>query len=334
MASAGPGDIAAITKLKNTVTGDTLTVQSRHREVEPMKIPEGGMRFAVEPKNRGDEDKIFSALEKINLEDPSVVVTREASTHETIVTCMGQQHMDITVERIKRKFNVELLLKTPKVPYRETIKGKAEAQGRHKKQSGGRGQFGDCWLRVNPRTRGEGFKFNNEIFGGAVPKNYIPAIEKGVVETMEKGFLAGFPMVDIECTVYDGSYHSVDSSDMAFKIAAAKGFKLALAKASPVLLEPIMTAEISVPDDTTGDVIGDLNGRRGRVISMDPDGDMQVIKAEVPLAEMLTYTPSLRSMTSDRGSFDLEFRGYEEVPPHAAEKVIEEYKGDLSDDDS
>lgn len=329
--SAEPGAIIAIAKLKDTHTGDTLVSQSKHRTVQPIVFPVGGMKFAIEPKNRGDEDKILGAIERIGMEDPSLQVHREPSTHETIVTCMSQQHMDITVERIKRKFNVEMVLHTPKVPYRETIKKKAESQGRHKKQSGGRGQFGDCWLRIEPLQRGEGFSFNNEVFGGAIPRNYIPAIEKGVIETMEKGVIAGFPMVDVSATVYDGSYHSVDSSDMAFKIAASKGFKLAVAKADPVLLEPVMTAEIIVPDDATGDVIGDLNGRRGHVLSMDPDGEMQIIRAEVPLSEMLTYTPSLRSMTSDRGSFSLAFRGYEEVPPHAAEKVIAEFK--LSDVD-
>ncbi len=321
-----PGEIAAITKLKDTLTGDTLTSKTRPRIAKPINFPTGGMRFAVEAKKRGEEDKVFSALEKIHLEDPSITVEREPSTRETIVTCMGQQHMDITAQRIKRKFNVELSLKTPKVPYRETIKKRSEAQGKHKKQSGGRGQFGDCWLRISPRERGEEFKFNNEIFGGAIPKNYIPAVEKGVVETMEKGVLAGFPIVDIECSVYDGSYHSVDSSDMAFKIAAAKGFRKAVENAKPVLLEPIMKAEIVVPDDTTGDIIGDLNSRRGKVLNMEPDADMQVITAEVPLAEMLTYTPSLRSMTSDRGFFNLEFKSYEEVPALETKKIIEEYK--------
>ncbi|MCC6933417.1 MAG: elongation factor G [Deltaproteobacteria bacterium] len=322
IAAAGPGSIVSIMKLKDTKTGDTLCAQDAPRQVASITIAAGCMSFAIEPKSRGDEEKISSAIEKIMAEDPSISMHREIATSETLVTCMGQQHIDITVERIKRKFNVEVVLHPPKVPYRETIKGQAEAQGKHKKQSGGRGQYGDCWLRIKPLKTGENFAFHNEIFGGAVPKNYVPAIEKGVMEAMGNGYLAGFPMVKVDCAVYDGSYHEVDSSDMAFKIAASKGFKIAVSKASPILLEPTMAVEVTVPDDVTGDIIGDINVRRGRILGMEPDGAMQVIKAEVPLAEMLTYAADLGAMTSDRGSFTMDMRGYEEVPAQVALKVI------------
>ena len=322
IAAAGPGSIISILKLKDTKTGDTLCAPELPRTITNIAAPVGCMSYAIEPKSRGDEEKIATAIEKIMLEDPAISTHRELATGETIITCMGQQHIDITVERIKRKFNVEIILHPPKVPYRETIKGQAEAQGKHKKQSGGRGQYGDCWLRVKPLKSGDNFQFHNEIFGGAVPKNYVPAIEKGVAEAMENGYLAGFPLVNIDVTVYDGSYHEVDSSDMAFKIAASKGFKIAISKANPILLEPVMSVEIIVPDDVTGDIIGDINSRRGRILGMEPDGSVQTIKAEVPLAEMLSYAADLGAMTSDRGSFTMDMRGYEEVPAPIAQKVI------------
>ena len=322
--SVGAGQIVAIAKLKDTKTGHTLCAESNKRKLTDIEFPESCISFAVDPKSRGDEDKMFGSIQKMSIEDPSITVHRDPVTHEVLVSGMGQEHVDITLEKMKRKFNVEVVAHAPKVPYRETITASAEAQGKHKKQSGGRGQFGDCWLRIKPRGRGEGFQFKSEIFGGAIPKNYIPAVEKGVVEAMAAGFLAGFPMVDIEATVYDGSFHAVDSSDLAFKLAAAKGFRNALEKAHPVLLEPLMKAELVVPDDVTGDVIGDLNSRRGKVISMSAKGHSQIITAEVPMAEMLTYARDLRALTADRGSFHLEFQSYQEVPVHIADKVIEE----------
>ncbi len=320
---AGPGEIVAISKLKDTRTGHTLCEQNHALRLAGLNIPESCMTFAVEPKTRGDEDKIISAIERITVEDPAIHLIRDPGTHETLISGLSQNHIEITLERIKRKYNVEIVLHAPKVPYRETIRRKAEAQGRHKKQTGGRGQFGDCWLRVAPRKRGEGFLFNNEIFGGSIPKNYIPAVEKGIIEAMAEGFLAGYPLVDLECAVYDGSYHAVDSSDLAFKIAASKGFKLAVEKAEPVLLEPIMAVQVTVPEETTGEIIGDLNSRRGRVLNMETNGHNQVITAHVPLAEMLTYAADLRSISADRGVFHMEIRGYEEVPAQIAAKTIQ-----------
>lgn len=326
VSAVGPGEIVAIVKLKDTRTGHTLCSSAKPTQLVGFEFPESAINYAIEPKSKGDEDKIVSAVEKMALEDPGLCFRRDASTSEMLISGAGQNHIEIALQRIQRKFKVEVLLKEPQVPYRETITRTAEAQGKHKKQSGGRGQYGDCWLRIKPRARGEGFAFNNEIFGGSIPRNYIPAVEKGVVETMAGGIIAGYQMVDVECSVYDGSYHSVDSSDMAFKIAAAKGFRAAVEKAGPVLLEPVMVAEISAPEDTTGDVIGDLNSRRGKVLNMEAKGQTQIIRAEVPLAEMLTYAPNLRSMTADRGSFHLEFHSYEQVPAHIADKLIEELK--------
>lgn len=324
--SASTGEIISMVKLKDTKTGHTLCSQGKQVKLKGFDIPESAINYAVAPKSKGDEDKIFSAIEKISIEDPSIRCHRDSSTGEMLISGTGQNHIEITLQKVQRKFKVEMVLSAPKVPYRETITKQAEAQGRHKKQSGGRGQFGDCWLRIRPLKRSEGFVFKNDIFGGSIPKNYIPAVEKGVVETMNEGFLSGFPMVDIECSVYDGSYHAVDSSDMAFKIAAAKGFKLAVEKAGPVLLEPVMKASIVVPEDSTGDIIGDLNSRRGRVLSMDAKGHSTIVHAEVPLAEMLSYDATLRSMTADRGSFHMEFNSYEEVPAHLTEKIIDEVK--------
>lgn len=328
--SAGPGQIIALAKLKETRTGDTLTSPQKPIALQGFHFMEPCMSYAIQPKTRGDEDKIVSAVERMCLEDPCVRITRDSSTHETLISGMEQNHIELTLERMKRKFHVEVFLHAPKVPYRETIRRSAEAQGKHKKQSGGRGQYGDCWLRIKPLPRGAEFLFKNEIFGGAIPKNYIPAIEKGVVEAMSHGILAGFPMVDIECTVYDGSYHDVDSSDLAFKIAASKGFKAAADKADAVLLEPIMRVEIVIPDDATGDVIGNLNARRGKVLSMEPRGHSQVIQAEVPLVEMLTYSADLRAITADRGSFHMDFHVYEEVPAHVMQKVIAEQQRPLA----
>jgi len=251
---------------------------------------------------------------------------RDEETRDFILSGMGQQHIEIIVEKLKRKYGAEVVLKAPKVPYKETIRGSASAQGRLKKQTGGRGQFGDTWIKIEPMAAGSGFEFVDQIVGGAIPRNYIPAVEKGVREAMAGGYLAGYQMVDVKVTLYDGSYHDVDSSDMAFKIAASMGFKNAVEKAKPVLLEPIMSMEVSVPDDCMGDVIGDLNSRRGKVLGMDTKGHTQVIKSRVPMSEVLKYAPDLRSITSGRGEFHMEFSHYEELPAHLAEKVIKEAK--------
>lgn len=318
------GEIVAIAKLKETHTGDTLCLDTHPVQLVGFSIPEGAVSYAAEPRSRADEDKLFAAVARLTAEDPAIHVHRDPATNETLISGLGQDHVEITLERVKRKFNVDMILHAPKVPYRETITRRAEGQGKHKKQSGGRGQYGDCWLRLSPLPRGEGFVFENEVFGGAIPKNYIPAVQKGVEEAMEHGPLGGFPMVDIRCVVYDGSYHAVDSSDMAFKIAASKGFKSVVEKAGAVLLEPIMLADIVVPDDTTGAVMGDLNSRRAKVLQIDAEGHSQLIRAEAPLAEMLTYAQTLRALTADRGSFHLELRGYDEVPAHVAQRVLSE----------
>ncbi len=249
---------------------------------------------------------------------------RDPQTREIILSGTGQMHIEVTVEKLKRKFNVEVELQAPKVPYKEAIKGRAEAQGKYKKQSGGRGQYGDCWLRVEPLARGKGFEFEDKIVGGAIPRNFIPSVEKGVRNTLAEGFLAGYPMIDVKVTVYDGSYHDVDSSDMAFQIAASMGLKAALEKARPIILEPIVALEVSCPDECMGDVIGDLNSRRGKVLGMETKGNGQVIKAMVPMSEVLKYAPDLRSITSGRGSFEQHFSHYEEAPPAVAEKIVKE----------
>jgi elongation factor G len=282
--------------------------------------------FALEPKSKADEDKLPQGLHRMKEEDPTIELHRDEETRDFILSGMGQQHIEIIVEKLKRKYSAEVVLKAPKVPYKETIRGSASAQGRQKKQTGGHGQFGDTWIKVEPLPHGAGFEFVDKIVGGAIPRNYIPAVEKGIREAMASGHLAGYPMVDVRATLYDGSYHDVDSSDMAFKIAASMGFKNAVEKAKPVLLEPIMNMAVSVPDDCMGDVIGDLNSRRGKVLGMDTKGHTQVIKSKVPMAEVLKYAPDLRSITSGRGEFHMEFSHYEELPAHLAEKVIKEAK--------
>jgi elongation factor G len=282
--------------------------------------------FALEAKSQGDEDKIWSSLTRLLEEDQGLKVERNSETKEILLSGSGQVHIESTVEKIKRKFNVEVLLKTPKVPYRETIKKKVRVQGKHKKQTGGHGQFGDCWVQLEPLPRGKGFEFVDAIVGGAIPKTYIPAVEKGIVEASQKGVLAGFPCVDFKATLDDGSFHAVDSSEMAFKIAGSLAYRKAAEEAKPVLLEPIMKMQITTPDEFMGDIMGDLNGRRGRVLGMDSAGKYQVINAEVPMSEILTYAPDLRSMTGGRGIFSVEFERYDEVPAQMAEKVIEEIK--------
>jgi elongation factor G len=318
------GEIVAVAKLKDTATGDTLA-----DEKAPILYPRftqapPAISFAVEPKSKGDEEKATQALARMMEEDPSLEMHRDPQTRELILSGVGQLHIEVVIERLKRKYGAEVELKAPKVPYKETIKGRAEAQGKLKKQTGGRGQYGDAWLKVEPLPRGTGFEFKDEIVGGVIPRQYIPAVEKGIREALHEGILAGYPIVDVRATLYDGSYHDVDSSEMAFKIAASMGFKTALSKAKPVLLEPIMSMEVAVPDDAMGDVIGDLNSRRGKVLGVDSKPGGQVIRAHVPMSEVLKYSPDLRSMTSGRGSFTIAFSHFEEMPAHLAERVIKE----------
>jgi elongation factor G len=321
---AVPGSIAAVAKLKETKTGDTLCDEKskiKFKCAEPLPTL---ISFALESKSKGDEDKIYISLTKIQEEDPSLKLERNSETKEILLSGLGQVHIEATIEKLKRKFNVEVHLRTPKIPYRETIKKKVRVQGKHKKQSGGHGQYGDCWIQMEPLPRGKGFEFVDAIVGGSIPRNYIPAVEKGILETCPKGVLAGFPCVDFRVTLDDGSFHAVDSSEMAFKIAGALAFKKAALEAKPVLLEPIMKVAITAPDDFMGDIMGDLNSRRGRVLGMDSAGKYQVIKAEVPMSEFLTYAPDLRSMTGGRGIFTMEFSHYDEVPIQLAEKIVEE----------
>ena len=321
-----PGDIAAVAKLKETSTGDTICNEKTPIIFEKVIPPPPIMSFAVAPKSRGDEDKIVSSINRIIEEDPTLTFRREEQTKEMILSGMGQVHIEVSVEKMKRKFGVELTLKTPKVPYKETIKGKTNVQGKYKKQSGGRGQFGDCWLDIEPLPRGGGFEFVDRIVGGVIPQQYRPAVDKGIVEAMSEGVLAGYPVVDVKVSLVDGSYHTVDSSEMAFKIAGSLGFKKGVLACHPVLLEPIVNIDIEIPDEYMGDVIGDLNGRRGKVLGMESKGPNRIIKGQVPLAEILRYAPDLRSMTSGRGTFTYEHSHYEEVPPFIAEKIIAESK--------
>ena len=318
------GEIVAAAKLKEVTTGDTLCDEKAPVQFAGPATFAPVISFALEPKSKADEEKVPLGLHRMMEEDPTIALHRDEETRDFILSGMGQQHIEIVVEKLKRKYGAEVILKAPKVPYKETIRASASAQGRLKKQTGGRGQYGDTWLKVEPLPHGAGFEFVDQIVGGAVPRNYIPAVEKGVREAMAGGYLAGYPMVDVRVTLYDGSYHDVDSSDMAFKIAASMGFKNAVEKAKPVLLEPIMNLEVSVPDECMGDVIGDLNSRRGKVLGMDTEGHTQVIKARVPMAEVLKYAPDLRAITSGRGEFQTEFSHYEEMPPHLAERVIKE----------
>jgi elongation factor G len=321
---AGPGSIVAVAKLKETGTGDTLCNESDkilYKCAEPLPAL---ISFAIEAKSKGDEDKIFSSLTKLLEEDPSLKLDRRSETKEILLSGLGQIHIETIVEKLKRKFNVEVLLKKPKVPYRETIKKKVRIQGKHKKQTGGHGQYGDCWIQIEPLPRGKGFEFVDAIVGGVIPKQYIPAVEKGIVESCQKGVLAGFPCVDFKVTLDDGSYHAVDSSEMAFKIAGSLAFRKASQEAQPVILEPIMNVTVTTPEEFMGDIMGDLNGRRGKVLGMDTAGKIQVIKANVPMSEFLTYAPDLRSMTGGRGMYFMEFSHYDEVPAQIAEKIVEE----------
>ena len=316
------GDIGAVAKLKDTLTGDTLADKSSAIEYPAVKLPEPSIAFAIEAKSRQDEDRMGHAIHRILEEDQSLRFFRDPQTKEFLLGGSGQQHVEVIVTRLKKRYGVDVALKAPKIPYRETIRGKADVQGRHKKQTGGHGQFGDCWIRMEPLPRGAQFEFVNEIFGGSIPKNYIPAVEKGIIEAAQNGFLAGYPMVDFRVVLYDGSYHDVDSSELSFKLAARKAFRNAMQEAKPVLLEPIMNVEIQAPVEYAGDLMGDLNGRRGRIAGMDTKGPTQIVRAKVPMAEMLNYSNDLTSMTQGRASFTMEFDHYDFVPALQAEKII------------
>lgn len=318
------GDIVAVAKLKETVTGDTLCDPAKPVVYEPAKQLLPVISYAIEPKTKADEDKIHNALHRMIEEEPTLESHRDPQTKEFIISGMGQVHLEVIVEKMKRKFGVEVLLKTPKVPYLETIRGTAKVQGKYKKQSGGRGQYGDCWIEMGPTGRGEGYVFEDKIVGGVIPRQYIPAVDKGIQEASQEGFLAGFPVVDFKVALYDGSFHTVDSSEMAFKVAGSMAFKKAMELCKPVLLEPIVNLKVTVPDENMGDVIGDLNSRRGKVVGVEPKANSQVIRAVVPMSEVLAYSNDLKSMTSDRGLFSVEFSHYEELPTHLSQKIIAE----------
>lgn len=321
------GDILAVAKLKDTLTGDTLCDEKAPIVYPPVMPPTPVISYAIRPKAKGDEEKITAALARIREEDPTIILSRDEQTKELVISCLGQVHVDVVVDKLKRKFGVEVELQAPKVPYKETIKKPVKGViYRHKKQTGGRGQFAEVHFDIYPLERGKGFEFEEALTGMNVPRNFVPAVEKGIVEAMQSGVLAGYPVVDVKVRFYDGKSHEVDSSDMAFKIASIMCFKKGIREANPVLLEPIMKMEITVPEDALGDVMGDLNGRRGRILGVEAKGKNQVIKALVPMAEVLQYAPTLRSLTGGRGSFTMEFSHYEEVPSNLSEKIIAEAK--------
>ncbi len=322
------GEIVATAKLKNTFTGDSLCSKDRPVKLPFPQLPEPTISFAIEPKTKKDEDKISTALHKLHEEDPSFKAERDSETKELILSGNGQLHVEVLMSKLKKQYGVEVLLKTPKIPYRETIKGTADVQGKYKKQTGGRGQYGDVKIKMEPLPRGEDFEFVDQIFGGAIPKNFIPAVEKGIQEARKKGVLAGYPTVDFRVILYDGSYHPVDSSDLAFQIAASMAFKKGAKMAKPTLLEPIMKVEIVVPEQYMGDVMGNLNGRRGRILGTEMKGKKAIIRAYVPMAEMLTFEPDLTSITGGRGTYRMEFSHYDEVPQHLQEKIIEQARAE------
>src|SRR5712675_74342 len=320
------GDLGAIAKLKDTFTGDTLGDRAAPIHYPPPHLPEPSITFAVEPKTRADEDRIGPAIHRILEEDPSLHFSRDPQTKEFLLAGSGQQHIEVVVAKLHKRYHVDLTLKPPKVPYRETIRGKADAEGKHKKQSGGHGQFGVCRIKMEPVERGKGIEFVDDVFGGAIPKNWIPSVERGIREAAARGYLAGFPVVDFRAILYDGKYHDVDSSDMAFKIAGSLAFKEAMKQARPTLLEPVMHVEVYAPDQYSGDLMGDLSSRRGRIAGSDLRGHNVIIKAQVPFAEMLTYANDLISKTQGRASYSMEFSHYDYVPPELADKVIAAHK--------
>jgi elongation factor G len=316
------GDLGAVAKLKDTRTNDVLAEKSTKVKIPEIKFPEAVLAYAIEPKSRGDEDKISGSMHRLNEEDPSINYTRDPQTHELLLAGQGQLHIEVTVAKLKRRFGVEVNLKPPRIPYRETITVPTEAHGRHKKQTGGHGQFGDCKIKVEPLPRGSDFEFVDDIFGGSIPRQYVPAVEKGIQDSRMRGYLAGFPMVDFRATVIDGSFHPVDSNELSFKMAGSLAFKDAMTRARPTILEPIMNVEVYAPSDFAGDLMGDLNGRRGRISGMDTRGTMTVIRAQVPMAEMLTYEQHLTSATGGRGTYHMEYSHYDEVPHSAQSKII------------
>jgi elongation factor G len=316
------GDLGAVAKLKDTLTNDTLGDKSDPLTFPPVKFPEPVLSYAIEPKSRGDEDKISTAMHRLEEEDPTIRYTRDAQTKELLLSGQGQLHIEVTVAKLKRRFGVDVNLKPPRIPYRETIKASTEAHGRHKKQTGGHGQFGDCKIRMEPLPRGADFEFVDDIFGGAIPRQFIPAVEKGIQDARSRGYLAGYPVVDFKVTLFDGSYHDVDSNELSFKLAGSLAFKDAMTRTRPTILEPIMNVEVYAPSDFAGDLMGDLNGRRGRISGMDTRGGMTIIKAQVPMAEMLTYEQHLTSATGGRGSYHMEYSHYDEVPAQLQTKII------------
>jgi len=321
---AKAGDIIAVTKLKATYTGDTLAAKGSGIKFAPISFPEPSISFAIEPRTRADEDRISQATHRISEEDPTARIERDPETNELIISGNGQLHVEIITDRLKKRYNVDVLLKPPKIPYKETIKGRSDVQSKYKKQTGGRGQYGDVKIKMEPLGKGKDFEFEDKIFGGAIPKNFIPSIEKGILEARKKGVVAGYPTVDFKVVLYDGSFHEVDSSDIAFKIAASMAFKKGMKEAKPTILEPIMNVEVYTPEAYMGDIMGNLNGRRGKVQGMEQKGSLRIIKAQVPMAEMLDFEPSLTSITGGRGSFLLEFSHYQEVPYHLQPKIVSE----------
>ncbi len=326
------GDLGAALKLRVTLTGDTLGEKGQEIYLEPVAMPEPATTYAIEPRTRADEDKLAPALHKLMEDDQMVRFFRDPQTSEFLIAGVGQPHIEAVLSKLKRRYHTDVILKVPKVPYRETVRGVAEAQGRHKKQTGGHGQFGDCKLRIEPQPRGTGVIFENDIFGGAIPRQYIPAVEKGIRESAARGYLAGFPVVDIKITVFDGSYHDVDSSEMSFKMAARLAFRKCMEQAKPTLLEPVMRVEIDAPEEFAGALIGDLTGRRGRVQGMESGGTGTVVRAEVPMAEILSYNTTLTSITQGRGSFRMEMSHYDFVPPPLAAKILATVKQPTHDD--
>ena len=324
VAEISEGDIGTVAKLKSTVTGDTFSDAEEKVVFPPIVFPLPVFSRALVPKTRADEEKISSALHRLLEEDPSLKMERNAQTGQLLLSGLGQVHFDVTLERLKRRFGVEVEVKAPKVPYRETIKSSTKVQGKYKKQTGGKGQFGDTWIEVSPRKRGEGYIFEDKIVGGAIPKTYIPAVDKGIQEAMANGIIAHYPMVDVKVKLYDGSYHNVDSSEMAFKIAGSLGFKKGVMGCKPILIEPVMNMEIVVPSDHVGDVMGDINAKRGKIQGVDPADDTQIIRAHVPMAEVLNYAADLTSLTGGRGMFAMEFDHYADVPEHLMQKIIDE----------
>jgi elongation factor G len=330
------GDIGAVSKLKDTLTGDTLGDKSAPIQYPRVRLPEPAITFAIEPKSRADEDKLGPGIHKLMEEDAMLRFFRDAQTKEFLIAGTGQQHIEVVVSKMKKRYHTEVILHAPKVPYRETIRGKADVQGKHKKQTGGHGQYGDCKIKMEPLPRGGEFEFVNDIFGGAIPKNYIPAIEKGIKDAAARGHLAGFPMVDFRVILYDGSYHDVDSNDMSFQMAGRIAFRKAMEQAKPVLLEPVMLAEITAPDEFAGSIMGDLNSRRGRIQGMDNKGGNTIVKAEVPMSEMLTYGVDLTAMTQGRASFNMEMHHYDVVPGQLQDKIVEKARaarGDMKEEE-